>query len=261
MGDLRAHTARVRVRLCMCARPNAHTIPAAYMRPTSVSDASLDAIDATDIAVLWMPSCLALPERLVIGSDGASIGVKSWLRKQARMSGLLNSTTTACLRVAKVGRRRPIAHSGMQAEESESRFTSQAFYALLRDKTRGMAVRNAGIVGGRRAVFERALSTVVDRMRGLTDIGDMVCAAPCHHPMSPGLQPYASKPASPYLQAHSLRCPSLQPHASKPAAMCLGLQPHVPTGGMERSGADPRQSHHRLPPWANQSADVRQAIA
>jgi len=113
------------------------------MRPTSVSDASLDAIDATDIAVLWMPSCLALPERLVIGSDGASIGVKSWLRKQARMSGLLNSTTTA-------------------------------FYALLRDKTRGMAVRNAGIVGGRRAVFERALSTVVDRMRGLTDIGDMV---------------------------------------------------------------------------------------
>merc|ERR1719272_1081975 len=76
------------------------------------------AIDATDVAVLW-------------------------LRKQARMSGLLNSTTTA-------------------------------FHALLRDKTRGMAVRNAGIVGGSRAVFERALSTVVDRMRGLTEIGDMV---------------------------------------------------------------------------------------
>jgi len=79
----------------------------------------------------------------VIGSDGESIGVKLWLRKQARMSGLLNSTTTA-------------------------------FHALLHDKTRGMAVRNAGIVGGRRAVFERALSTVVDRMRGLTEIGDMV---------------------------------------------------------------------------------------
>jgi len=102
-----------------------------------------DAIDATDVAVLWVPSCLALPERLVIGSDGESIGVKLWLRKQARMSGLLNSTTTA-------------------------------FHALLHDKTRGMAVRNAGIVGGRRAVFERALSTVVDRMRGLTEIGDMV---------------------------------------------------------------------------------------
>ena len=37
-----------------------------------------------------------------------------------------------------------------------------------------MAVRNAGIVGGRRAVFEGALSTVVNRMAGLTEIGDMV---------------------------------------------------------------------------------------
>jgi hypothetical protein len=60
-----------------------------------------DAIDATDVAVLWMPSCLALPERLVIGSDGASMGVKQWLRKQARMSGLLNSTTAVCLHVEK----------------------------------------------------------------------------------------------------------------------------------------------------------------
>ena len=77
------------------------------------------------------------------------------------------------------------AHSGMQTEESESRFASQAFHALLHDKTRGMAVRNAGIVGGRRAVFERALSTVVDRMRGLTEIGDMVCAAPCLQACSP----------------------------------------------------------------------------
>lgn len=101
------------------------------------------AIDATDVAVLWMPSCLALPERLVIGSDGASMGVKQWLRKQARMSGLLNSTTAA-------------------------------FHALLHDHTGRMAVRNAGIVGGRRAVFEGALSTVVNRMAGLTEIGDMV---------------------------------------------------------------------------------------
>jgi hypothetical protein len=38
---------------------------------------------------------------LVIGSDGASMGVKQWLRKQARMSGLLNSTTAVCLHVEK----------------------------------------------------------------------------------------------------------------------------------------------------------------
>ena len=87
----------------------------------------------------------------------------------------------------------------MQTEESVSRFFSQAFHALLHDETRGMAVRNAGIVGGRRAVFERALSTVVDRMQGLTEIGDMVYAAPC-------------------LQACSCMPLSLQPHTSKPAA-------------------------------------------
>ena len=94
----------------------------------------------------------------------------------------------------------------MQTEESESRFASQAFHALLRDKTRGMVVRNAGIVGGRRAVFVRALSTVVDRMQGLTEIGDMVCAAlflqACSRmPSSP--QPDVPQPAAP-------RFPSLQ---------------------------------------------------
>ena len=71
-----------------------------------------------------------------------------------------------------------------------------------------MAVRNAGIVGGRRAVFERALSTVVDRMRGLTEIGDMVCS------------PHVSKPAAICLQACSPIPPSPQPHTSKPAARC-----------------------------------------
>ena len=118
----------------------------------------------------------------------------------------------------------------MDTEESVSRFV-QAFHALLHDKTRGMAVRNAGIVGGSRAVFERALSTVVDRMRGLTEIGDMVCAAS----MSPSMQPHASKPAAICPQAWTPILPSPQPDvpqpaapASKPAAMYLGLQPHVP---------------------------------
>ena len=99
MDDLGAHPARVHVRLCMCARPtngNAHMLP--HMRNRAMATRPrADAIDATDVAVLWMPSCLALPERLVIGSDGRSPSVKTWLLKQARMSGLLNSTTAAPL--------------------------------------------------------------------------------------------------------------------------------------------------------------------
>ena len=105
MGDLRAHTARVHVRLRMCARPNAHDACRMHAPIVERATPRADAIDATDVAVLFVPSCLAIPERLVIGSDGESMGVKLWLRKQARMSGLLNSTTTVCLRVATFGRR------------------------------------------------------------------------------------------------------------------------------------------------------------
>ena len=53
-------------------------------------------------------------------------------------------------------------------------FARQAFRRLVRDKSSTSYVRNAGIVGGRRAVFERALSAVVKRMKGSTEIADMV---------------------------------------------------------------------------------------
>jgi hypothetical protein len=88
---------------CVCAHAPLRAMLAARAPPVMIERAPprADAIDATDVAVLWMPSCLALPERLVIGSDGASMGVKQWLRKQARMSGLLNSTTAVCLHVEK----------------------------------------------------------------------------------------------------------------------------------------------------------------
>ena len=53
-------------------------------------------------------------------------------------------------------------------------FARQAFRRLVRDKSGTSYVHNAGIVGGRRAVFERALSAVVKRMKGSTEIADMV---------------------------------------------------------------------------------------
>jgi len=56
---------------CVCAPvPPMRTCCRACASSHMATRPCADAIDATDVAVLWMPSCLALPERLVIGSDG-----------------------------------------------------------------------------------------------------------------------------------------------------------------------------------------------
>ena len=105
---------------CVFAQYCAHRSPIVDL-PSTIDarrPSIVDAIDATDVAVLWMPSCLALPERLVIGSDGASPSIKTWLRKQARISGLINSTTSVRLRVAKVGRLLPIVVAHRRAERA-----------------------------------------------------------------------------------------------------------------------------------------------
>ena len=77
--------------------------------------------------------------------------------------------------MAKVGPRQKLAQWGTEAVTLlRAGFARQAFRRLVRDKSGTSYVRNAGIVGGRRAVFERALSAVVKRMKGSTEIADMV---------------------------------------------------------------------------------------
>ena len=53
------------------------------------------AIDMSDVAMLYLPPCHALPQRLVLGSDSDGKWFHHWLRKAARINGLLDSASTA----------------------------------------------------------------------------------------------------------------------------------------------------------------------
>lgn len=111
------------------------------------------AIDLSDVHVIRVPACNALPPRLYMASDGCSDGIRKWLRRKASKSRL-NHTLT------------------------------DAYHRFLGDKK--TIVRNAGVVGGPRASFEPALRSLVGRFRAhwaspngswehnLQDGGDMV---------------------------------------------------------------------------------------
>ena len=49
----------------------------------------------SDVAMLYLPPCHALPQRLVLGSDSDGKWFHHWLRKAARINGLLDSASTA----------------------------------------------------------------------------------------------------------------------------------------------------------------------
>ena len=53
------------------------------------------AIDMSDVAMLYLPPCHALPQRLVLGSDSDGKWFSHWLRKAARVNGLLDGGSTA----------------------------------------------------------------------------------------------------------------------------------------------------------------------
>ena len=105
------------------------------------------AIDISDVNMLNVPPCHALPQRLVIGSDSNDNWFLKWLRKAARINGLLGTL-----------------HAPFEAMLNGS--SSQA----------GLPFRpaNVGVVGGCRGTFGPILSVW---QAGLRPIGQLQCRA------------------------------------------------------------------------------------
>ena len=90
-------------------------------------------IDITDVAVLRLPPCAALPEQKVfIATDALNPRIKGWMHKAARRTWLLNAST-------------------------------DRYHALLDGQTDELIFNN-GVVGGRRAAFGAALGRVRARI-------------------------------------------------------------------------------------------------
>ena len=86
-------------------------------------------LDLTDVVVVHVPACSALPNKLMIGSDGQSPKVRRWLFSRANRTRLLPTLSAA------------FNTFGDRSARSDA-----------------PAVLNCGIVGGRRSAFEPALS-------------------------------------------------------------------------------------------------------
>ena len=90
-------------------------------------------IDITDVAVLRLPPCAALPRQQVfIATDALNPRIKGWMHKAARRTWLLNAST-------------------------------ERYHAMLDGKT-DEVIFNNGVVGGRRAAFVAALGKVRARI-------------------------------------------------------------------------------------------------
>lgn len=95
------------------------------------------AIDLADVALLRLPPCSALPDRLVIATDGCSGFIKKWLLSRTARNRL-NETV------------------------------SSAFRDFSADTSRKL-VLNSGVIGGRRAALLPALADVNARLRSHWD--------------------------------------------------------------------------------------------
>ena len=111
------------------------------------------AVDISDVVMLRVPPCHALPKRLIIGSDSDAGWFRGWLRKAARLNGLLGNL-------------------------------SESFAAFLNgSKTRDLPGLNVGVLGGCRATLQPLLQRVVRKFemhwpatgqRALSAASDMV---------------------------------------------------------------------------------------
>ena len=149
------------------------------------------AIDFSDVIVLNVPPCHALPPRLVIGADGQGAGVLGWLRKVAAASLERRPLATILLPGDPVLSLASLAISPPPLLLQVTRSTellasvSASYRAFLQPPPKGCPVNrtivNCGVVGGSRAALLPMLDRVVSKIsshwateRSYAAGGDMV---------------------------------------------------------------------------------------
>ena len=130
-------------------------------------------VDLSDVIVVRLPACSALPRRLMLATDGSSPKVRSRLLSWARSSKLYDTAPEA-VQLALEGKKHismaaassPALEWPAVAEEQDQASAKAHVEGQRGDggSTGSLPVFNCGVVGGRRGIVLAALARVVERL-------------------------------------------------------------------------------------------------